>query len=158
MPKVVASNTDRPPRARETRGQLPVNSVWLWGGGTLPARSPAYFKQVWSDHATVTLLARHTAIACKPALARLLPQSLAQGAHFFSNEALAPAQSQRNPHAWSDALGALERDWFAPLLQALKTRRVSTVTLISSDPLGTHHFSLAPGDLWKIWRNNRYLL
>lgn len=36
-------------QARRARGELPVNSVWFWGGGSAPAVTPRHFQQVWSD-------------------------------------------------------------------------------------------------------------
>ena len=35
---------------REARGQLPVNSLWLWGGGVLPKARPSGKLKVAADH------------------------------------------------------------------------------------------------------------
>src|SRR5207302_7502250 len=35
--------------ARETRGELPVNSVWLWGAGRMPAVSSKRWQSVSGD-------------------------------------------------------------------------------------------------------------
>ena len=66
---------------RERRGAAPINSVWPWGGGSLPPASrapasregrslppvsgaPAPFVQAWSDDALVRGLAHHAGIKC----------------------------------------------------------------------------------------------
>jgi hypothetical protein len=50
-------------RARQARGQLPVNAVWLWGGGTLPTTVKTPFAQVFSDDVLVRALAARARVA-----------------------------------------------------------------------------------------------
>ena len=49
---------------RERRGAAPVNSVWVWGAGSLPPAggAPAPFVQVWTDDALLRGLARHAGV------------------------------------------------------------------------------------------------
>jgi hypothetical protein len=42
---------------RTARGVLPVNSLWFWGAGRLPANVPARFRRVASDEPTLVALA-----------------------------------------------------------------------------------------------------
>jgi hypothetical protein len=44
---------------REAQGRAPINSVWLWAGGTLPAPAAAPYATVWSDDDVVCALASH---------------------------------------------------------------------------------------------------
>ena len=49
---------------RERRGAAPVNSVWVWGAGSLPPAgdAPAPFARVWTDDALLRGLARHSVV------------------------------------------------------------------------------------------------
>jgi len=143
--------------SREARGQLPVNSVWLWGGGTLPPRAATPFTRVWSDHATVRALARHSECQCEPRLARITPQTLQEGSHLFSFEWLEAHLRLGDAQAWSNAVTELNRDWFIPLLEALKERRMQLLTVVSVNEAGMQRFISRPGDLMKFWRKNKYL-
>ena len=80
--------------ARESSGCLPVNSVWLWGGGTLPVPAPAAFDAVWSDDLMVRALTHHSACRSEPCPARIAVDALQAGSHFFSFEALAALMRQ----------------------------------------------------------------
>ncbi|MGK2951850.1 MAG: hypothetical protein ACSLEZ_05630 [Thiobacillus sp.] len=43
-------------QAREMRGQLPVNSLWLWGGGTLPQMQPHALRVVTDNADAIALI------------------------------------------------------------------------------------------------------
>ncbi len=147
--------------AREARGLRPVNSVWLWGGGTLPpAVTPARFGRVGSNDATVQALAQHagcpvTAAPLRIAADILMPHE--NSTHFFSLESLTACLRSGDGQAWQNAVTALDRDWFAPLWEMLKSRRLSALTLISSNDDGTQRFVIRPTDHYKFWRKNKYL-
>ncbi|HTD90415.1 MAG TPA: hypothetical protein VK663_07120, partial [Burkholderiales bacterium] len=143
--------------AREADGQVPVNSVWLWGGGTLPPPAPAPFATVWSDDAIVRALAQHSGCPVQSRPAAITVPALEEGSHLFSCELLTACLHRGDVQAWSTAVTALDRDWFMPLLGALKSRRLSTVTLICSTDADTHQFTVRPRDLLKFWRKNKYL-
>jgi hypothetical protein len=51
---------------RDNEGRLTVNSLWFWGGGTLPGEVKSAWRQVWSDDPIATGLA---ALAGAPASA-----------------------------------------------------------------------------------------
>ena len=143
--------------ARETSGHAPVNSVWLWGGGTLPTPAPAAYDAVWSDDLMVRALTYHSACRSEPCPARIAVDALQAGSHFFSFEALAALMRQGDLQAWSNAVSALNRDWFNPLMHALKSRRLRTLSIISANDTGTQQFVIHPSDQIKFWRKNKYL-
>jgi hypothetical protein len=143
--------------AREAEGRTPINSVWLWAGGALPAPAAAPFAAVWSDDDAVHALAGHAGCRIAAAPARITPDTLDQGTHFFSTRLLVAPLRQGDLPAWSAAVAALDRDWFQPLLQGLRTRRVNRVHLISNHDAGAHRFTIHSYDLWKFWRKNKYL-
>ncbi len=145
--------------AREARGQLPVNSVWLWGGGTLPPTvpAPAPFGTVWSGDATIRALAHHGGCAIEDVPARISTDNLKNTSHFFSLESLESHLRRGDVQAWSDAVTALERDWFSPLCDALQSGAVNTLTIISHSDVSLCQFVIQRWDQYKFWRKNRYL-
>jgi hypothetical protein len=123
-----------------------VNSVWFWGGGVLPASVRGGFAGIWGDDPLARGLARAAGLSWA-ALPEHAGQWLAQasaGEHLVVLDPLPVAQS--NP------LENLERNWFVPMLQALRERQLSTVTLLVGGGDGTVRFVLGAGDLWKFWR------
>jgi hypothetical protein len=131
---------------REAAGLPTVNSVWFWGGGTLPDALPHAFAGVWSDDP----LARGLALASGVSLASL-PKNAEQWL----------AQANRGEHVLVlDSISAgggnpvddLERNWFAPLLRALRARRLSLLSLRIGTGERVLRFDLSASDLWKFWR------
>ena len=142
---------------REACGQLPVNSVWLWGGGTLPALSPKAFDTVWSNDAAVRALAHHGGCRIEDRPERVITTALGGASHFFSFEALETLMRQGDVQSWSNTVTALNRDWFMPLADALKSGALNALTLISTNDAGTQQFVIRRNDSLKFWRKNKYL-
>lgn len=143
--------------AREAAGRLPVNSVWLWGGGTLPAPMSLPYAVVCSDDPLTRAIARHAGCRVEAAPTRLVIDENVQGNYFFSCHTLAPLMRGGDVRAWSAAVTALERDWFQPLAATLKARRVSSVTLLSRGDEYLHRFHGRLSDRYKILFKNKYL-
>ena len=144
--------------AREARGLPTVNSVWLWGGGTLPAPVPQPFATVWSDDFIAGALAQHAGCPQAPLPARIMPESLIDGAHLFTFEDPEKLWRQGDAQTWSSTVTALERDWFKPLVAGLGMRRPNALTLIAcTHDGGTLKFAAHKSDLFKFWRKNKYL-
>jgi hypothetical protein len=142
---------------REGAGLAPVNSVWLWGGGTLPEARRAPWSDAWSDDPAIRALARHAGCAIDNGNARF-PAAMASSAHYlFSFHALAHCVRRGDWHGWQVALSALERDWFAPLRRALHARTLKGATLISGDFEGARAFRFSPWDRYKIFNKIKYL-
>jgi hypothetical protein len=132
--------------AREAAGQPTVNSVWFWGGGILPDRVRGRFARVWSDDPLARGLARAARIdqAAAPAGAEEWLSAAGDGTHLVVLDH--PGSRQ------DDALATFERAWFAPLLQAVKNRRLSALGILAERSDDMLRFDLAAGDLWKFWR------
>ena len=143
--------------ARESRGLAAVNSVWFWGGGTLPVPSPKTFDAVWSDDVTVRALAHHGGCRIESRPERVTTATLTGASHFFSFELLESLIRQGDVQAWSSAVNTLNRDWFTPLMDALKSRRLNTLTIVSTSDAGTQQFIIHRNDSLKFWRKNKYL-
>lgn len=127
----------------EEQGVLPVNSVWLWGGGRLAAAAPRRDVEVWADDA----LARGLGLAHDSHMLAL-PAS--------AQEWLQQADASREQLLVlpPDALERLEQDWFGPLLTMLRAGKIAGLTLhLAGDAVRSH--SLGRGDLFKFWRRMR---
>jgi hypothetical protein len=137
--------------AREARGEPAVNSIWLWGAGRAPRGAECPWQSVAAND-PAALGAARLAGARHRALPRSAPDWLERlpedGRHLAVLDALrAPiALGQQVP------LEELERQWFEPLLAALRSGRIGMVTLHVPD--GAEGFSCETirGDLRRFWR------
>jgi hypothetical protein len=146
--------------ARESAGQLPINSVWLWGGGNIAAAVQGQFNAVWSGDPFAAGLAQAARIATRPLpgdAAQLFRASPSEGVNLILLDRLrAPAQ-YGDAHAWRESLAQLERDWFAPLLDALRRERIGMLTLHALGPGDAQSVETTRGDLRRFWRRTKPL-
>jgi hypothetical protein len=146
---------DHPVNAARERADRPtVNSVWFWGGGGLPDAFVADWSQVWSDHPLVIGLSRLAGLSCDPipGTARPLAGSIPPGQSLAVLDRLEVAVRYGDETAWRQGIAALESDWIAPLLGALRARWLSSITLY---PLNGMKYTLARGPLRRFWRRSR---
>lgn len=120
-------------QAREDVGQPLINSLWLWGGGSLPAftgRAPA---QVAASTPLLRGLALWAGRDSEPLkdVAGLNPDSLV----------LLEAHD----------LQALERDWFAPLFDLLRTGNLDSLTLQLG---GVGTYAISSTGARRFWRRS----
>jgi hypothetical protein len=115
---------------RRAQGLAPVNSLWLWGGGCLPAALPSRLGGVISDDLLLTALAHRAGIARKPR----------------GIETIATAT-----RSWLVDLQDLSPDEIA------STWRPSLLSLLARQPVLMHFASgerwlLKPWHRWRFWR------
>ncbi|MBK5104299.1 MAG: regulator [Burkholderiales bacterium] len=141
--------------AREAAGELPINSIWLWGGGTLPEAAPVPFNSVWSGNPLAAGLAQAARIAARKLpvdAAELLHNGAATGVNLILLEDLREAAQYGDAHAWRTGLARLERDWFAPLLGELRQERIGMLSLHGLGPALALSVETTRGDLRRFWR------
>lgn len=139
--------------AREDAGAPPINSIWFWGGGSLPAGPAAAVApvEVWADSALACGLAR---FADRP-LHPLPPDAGAwlaaagEGRHLVVL-GTAPADN-------AVVRVQIDETWLAPLLRALGRGDLRELSLAVPHAQSTLHFTLARSDLWKVWRRGHAL-
>lgn len=138
-------------RAREARGQPPVNSLWLWGGGRPPAAKASDWQRVWCDDIVVKALARLNGIRCEepPTDARTWLQAATGGRHLLCLDGLRAPVAYGDLESWLAEAERLERDWFVPLRQALRGRHLRELALYPDDG---HEYRVTRRGLWKFWR------
>jgi hypothetical protein len=143
---------------REARGEPAVNSVWLWGNGEAgqPAGSAKLVLSddaLWQHYATLAGTAHDAAPYAYDGLAAAAGQA---GSVLLRDDSLLAAAQYRDAWGWREALGQHEERWFAPLLAALKARRLEQLTLVCHGEAG-FTLTVRPADLWKFWRRPRTL-
>jgi hypothetical protein len=134
--------------AREARGELPINALWLWGtgGGALAVPSRALPTLGSADPFLRSYWAAQAARVEAPpgALGDWLRQA-EQGPSIVTLELSALAASP------AEALEAAEERWFAPLERALATRRLDAAELY----LCGRRVSCTGRDRLRFWRQGR---
>ena len=133
--------------ARQLVGKLPVNSLWLWGGGEIETTEP-HLDMVYANHALVAAAAarntiRHAALPdqIEPALFEK------QNVLLVLTEQM-QAIRQKDVYAWFAALKQLEQAVLSPLIALLKNGKLDQL-IVQSDTL---HFGLNKRSLKKWWR------
>lgn len=120
--------------AREEAGLAVINSLWLWGGGQLPATTGVAPQRIVSD---LPLLRGLGSWAGKSVVKPTVAAQVAVG------DLIGLA---------ADDMDALERDWFGPLFKIVKSGALGTLD-IHLEGLGD--FSFGPNEARRFWRLSR---
>jgi hypothetical protein len=135
---------------REASGRKPINSIWLWGGGSFADHQDALYATAFNldgwMQAFAPRVSRHArADSALAALASIPGRSLA-----CLDKLIEPALS--NDWArWLANMQELEAAWFAPLLDALKSGKLQKATFILSDDAQLARFAVTRSSLRKFW-------
>jgi len=133
---------------REARGDLSLNSIWFWGGGVIETAKARPFSAVVGDDPLARGLALAAGIPARalPRDAGSMLASLAdEGVALVVLDALREAQLR-------ERRTALERDWFLPLLAALKSSRIGMLTLHLAGENRLLQVETVRSDLRYFWR------
>jgi hypothetical protein len=122
--------------AREEAGRAAINSLWLWGGGALPATTGKAPQRIVAD---LPLLRGLAVWAGQPEVKPSAADQITAG------DLIGLA---------ADDMEALERDWFGPLLKIVKGGAIDALD-IHLEGLGD--FTLEPGAARRFWRLGRSL-
>jgi len=140
---------------REERGELPVNSVWLWGGGQAGMALQKTCGSAGSDE----VLAGMFAAAAGVPFIGWPPQwpGAVDGTQLLVWNGLRSALQRGDLQAWRDALQAFEAGYAQPLWEALRDGTISQLQL--DVPGGNHarRIRLSRRDTWAFWRRTRPL-
>ena len=143
---------------RQSQGQLPVSSLWFWGGGVLPEFSHSSWSQVWSNEVLSRGLAKMTRTPCFPVPENSkawLSQVNSPGEHMIVCDdfiSLQEEQEQNDSNAWCRALQEFEGKWLISLLEALRNGELDQLTL---NPCDGRTFSLTKSRLKYWWRRRK---
>ncbi len=141
--------------AREERALPAINSIWLHAQGAMhTVTSP--FARVMSNAAATRGLALAADVAPETP-----PESFAafmalktpgEGSTLVELDAFSAPFIEQDWARWNDALGTLERDWFAPALAALENGTLGTLRLTLCSDTGSVSLTVTRGALRKFWR------
>jgi hypothetical protein len=137
--------------SRETTGGPVVNSLWLWGGATAaPANARIDHDMTLGLTGWAGMLARSND---NVAHARDLDAALSSSATriLAATDTLIEPAFAEDWGSWLARLHALETDWFAPLLAALKAGKIDHLRLILSHNTNLTEFSIDRTALRKFW-------
>lgn len=141
--------------AREARGELPVNSVWLWGDGESLA-----LRQIYGGVSSDDMLTRMFAAASDAPFMEWKEQwrgNESNGRQLLVFTGLQQALQDGDLAAWSAALQDFETGYAQPLWQALRSGEISRLQV---DVLGEDNIRkilLTRADTWAFWRRGKPL-
>jgi hypothetical protein len=140
---------------RAGRGLPLVNSLWIWGGGLLPAKGEHCFSRVVTNNAMLAGLGVWNTSRCEP-----VPNQAGELlSRLENNERVLVTLDELDLPAvyedfarWNEVLERYEHDWFEPLLNALTGRRLSSLELI---PVSGQRFFMSPVAPFKFWKRSK---
>lgn len=135
---------------REARGELPVNSIWVWGVGGLPTTVPQPPDRIYTPDPIGHGLARLADIPANGLPASLADLAPAAGRTLLADTALRDPLVHGEAEAWLGALQEAEDRWLAPALEHLRTGRLDRVVMRIG---GSRAFHLSRAQLRRrVWR------
>ena len=131
-------------QAREQRGELAANSVWLSGGGVLPQMAGSQVAQ------RVCMLGDTPLIKGLNLLRQMPSHGMPQNAQQLLNYDADSTWLVINKNAGMENEGA----WLAPLLHSVKRGELIQLTLFFEQPGHLVKLQVSPRDTWKFWRKS----
>jgi len=143
-------------QARELRGELSVNSVWLWGGGcsdgATVAQSP--YHGASSDEILVEILAAAVHIPFLKSAAQW--QADASGeTQLLVWAGLRSALQRGDLAGWHSALQAFEAGYARPIWQALRDGKLEKLKIEVLAGANSCSISLSKAAAWAFWRHTQ---
>jgi hypothetical protein len=138
---------------RETRGELALNSLWLWGPGRT-VTPQARYASVRSDDQLCEMFAVVAGIAHQP-LSVSVQEIEGEGLMVYS--ALRTAMQSGDLHAWREALLRLEENIARPVWQALRDGTLANVRLDILAGENARSIVLGRSHTWRMWRSAKRL-
>ncbi|MCW9058094.1 MAG: hypothetical protein OQL11_04380 [Gammaproteobacteria bacterium] len=126
---------------RAEQGQPGINSLWLWGGGRMPASLQAQDAWVCSDDPLARALARAASVPLLESdgdLQDWLPTALNEGPGLVVLSGCRQAQQYGDTQEWSERIQELERTWWAPL-QAMRAQGRLQRLVLQAPPRAAYH-------------------
>lgn len=143
--------------AREARGELPINSLWLWGGSDASQLQKNY-DSVSSDERLAEMFA---AAAGVPYFSSdgILALSLSERGDrlLLLIGALREAIQAGDLHGWRTALQTFEADVARPFWDALRGGELASLRIDVLAGENTRSFVLTRHDVYRFWRRGKRL-
>jgi hypothetical protein len=145
-------------QAREARGDLPVNSIWLWGGGHAVEQLARPYTKVCGDSFLAGAFAQAAGISYQ-----ILPDDLTRSVDDNEGDVLIVWEGLRRPfqqgdlHTWRDSVQCLEKNYIAPLWKALRNGHIKQLNLNILNAGVINRLVLTRSAVWKSWRLSKSL-
>jgi hypothetical protein len=137
---------------REARGELPVNSVWLWGGGcTANVQLQKNYQNVSADEVLPEMFAAAAGIPFV-GWSGQWNGSGNNGEQLLVWNGLRRALQRGDLLAWRDALQGFEISYAQPLWQALRSGKIAQLRIDILGGDGTRRVLLTRTATWAFWR------
>ena len=145
--------------AREMRGELPINSVWFWGGGHETAKLAQPFKKIYGNCELAEAFARGAGIVYAPlhGFPTQYHPVNEPGDELVVFETLRLALQNGDVYAWREGLQQFEHGVAAPLLRALRSGQIEQLTLDIPDAVASRQWVLTRTASWKFWLRKKPL-
>jgi hypothetical protein len=137
---------------RVEAGKLPVNSVWLWGEGSMPTVASSNWDQVYGDDVLVKALAQLATVKHAP-LAAFNPRTASGRCLLVINNCYATVQD-KDVFRWLACVEDIQNRYLSSLQANLKQQPGSVVTLL---PANGHQYRLTQRRLPRWWHRRRPL-
>lgn len=138
--------------AREERGDLTVNSVWLWGGGKTAECATKDFDVLSSDDVLGEMFAAAAGISHRTWSEPWQPGGDSQ---LLVYGGLTRALQSGDLQSWREALQALETHYAQPLWQALRSGKLERLQIEVLNGENSQNRVLTRADTWRFWRRGR---
>jgi len=140
---------------REMRDELPVNSVWLWGGGSTGNISPRkIYDCVSSDEVVSAMFAAATGARFAAWAVQWQDEGLAQ---LLVWTGLRDALQRGDLAAWRIALQDFETGYAQPIWQALCAGRIENLKIDILGGENVRKVHLLRSNTWNFWRRAKPL-
>jgi hypothetical protein len=135
---------------RERAGQLPINSLWLWGEGAMPGTLRTAHDAVFADEPMARGLATLAGLGAKTPLDIGVILRSGAASSLAVADALSGPWHRGDPDEWRAAAEALDRSLFRPAWEGLGEFTALAIHLPS--PGRTVAAQAASSARWRFWR------
>jgi hypothetical protein len=142
--------------AREARGELPVNALWLWGNGEAEVRTPCRYVAVGSDEVLAGMFAAAAEVRFAER-AGAWHAGEADGEQLLVWTGLRAALQRNDLAGWRAALQEFETGYAQPLWRALRRGEIAALQLDVPGAQGMRRIRLTRADAWAFWRRPQRL-
>ena len=144
--------------ARVARGELPINSVWIWGGGKAVEKLARPFAKIVGEGSLVKAFAQAADIPWVPLSTGEADSAVADADNVLIVwEGLHHALQSGDLQAWRNSLQHWEQSCFRPLWHAVRNGRIAQLTLDTMHAERAQRYVLTRCEAWKLWRRPKSL-
>ena len=147
----MALNSSPVNEKRIRQGELPINSLWFWGCGRLPAKPAVPWSKIYADDVMTKGLARLSGRAFYdlPETIDEIFRDLSDSDNILVVISFGYYHTQyQNHRGWMDYAGYLEELWFKGILNALKQKKITSLNVFNE----FYKISISKSSFLKFWK------